>query len=52
LKSGYGEMIWADKSMYKGFWKEGNQCGIGIIHLADGTEKAGTFENNTMVEAL
>jgi len=43
-KEGYGEMYWSDGSIYRGFWKEGVQNGIGIMIFKNGTRIAGFFD--------
>jgi len=46
VKKGYGEMYWADGSIYRGFWDFGLQSGIGLMIFKDGLRKAGFFKDN------
>ena len=39
-------MNWIDGSVYKGDWDSGIQHGLGLMKFADGTKKAGFFEEN------
>jgi hypothetical protein len=52
LKEGYGEMHWADGSIYRGTWDRGVQNGIGIIIFAGGERKAGLFQDNKLIDML
>ena len=52
MKKGYGEMYWADGSIYRGFWDRGIQNGLGIMIFANGTRKAGIFRENVLIELL
>lgn len=52
VKQGYGEMHWADGSVYKGFWNDGVQNGLGIIKTVDGKSKAGVFQDNVLIEMM
>ena len=45
-KKGYGEMYWKDGSIYRGYWDNGVQDGLGIMIFADGLRKAGFFTSN------
>lgn len=45
-------MYWVDNSFYKGAWVKGIQHGQGIMQLADGSVKKGTFENNIFIEEI
>lgn len=38
-------MYWIDGAIYKGYWKEGHQCGYGILQDQKGNIKEGLFEN-------
>ena len=49
---GYGEMYWKDGTIYRGFWGEGQQNGIGLMIFKDGMRKAGVFQNNIYEKAL
>ena len=39
-------MYWADGSIYRGFWENGLQCGLGLMIFKDGVRKAGFFQDN------
>jgi hypothetical protein len=39
-------MYWVDGSVYKGEWLNGQQHGKGVLVMADGRVKDGTFVNN------
>ena len=39
-------MYWVDGSIYRGYWENGVQCGIGIMIFKDGLRKAGFFKEN------
>jgi hypothetical protein len=39
-------MFWNDGSIYKGFWSEGQQHGIGIMIFNSGQRVIGIFHNN------
>jgi hypothetical protein len=39
-------MFWADGSIYRGYWKNGTQDGIGLMIFKDGMRKAGFFSGN------
>lgn len=39
-------MFWADGSIYKGFWENGVQSGLGLMIFQDGMKKAGFFKQN------
>ena len=39
-------MYWVDGSIYRGFWLEGQQHGLGLMIFKDGLRKAGFFEKN------
>ena len=39
-------MFWIDGSIYRGFWENGLQDGVGIMIFKDGTRKAGFFNKN------
>ena len=39
-------MYWVDGSIYRGFWLEGLQHGLGLMIFKDGLRKAGFFERN------
>ena len=45
-------MYWADGSIYRGFWKNGVQCGLGLMIFKDGMRKAGFFEDNIYKKPL
>jgi hypothetical protein len=45
-------MHWADGSVYKGFWNDGVQNGLGIIKTVDGKAKAGVFQDNVLIEMM
>ena len=45
-------MRWTDGSTYKGTWEAGIQQGIGIMIFADGTRRAGIFEQNLFVKSV
>ena len=46
-------MYWADGSIYRGQWGQGGiQNGLGIMIFANGTRKAGFFNDNVLVELL
>jgi len=46
IKHGYGEMYWNDETIFRGYWDEGLQDGIGLMIFKDGERKAGFFEAN------
>ena len=52
VKKGYGEMYWSDGTIYRGFWDNGLQHGVGLMIFKDGVRKAGFFEKNIYVSAL
>ena len=39
-------MLWIDGSIYKGYWENGVQDGLGIMIFPDGFKKIGFFEQN------
>lgn len=45
-------MYWSDGSIYRGFWSEGVQSGLGLMIFKDGMRKAGFFENNVYKKPL
>lgn len=45
-------MTWIDGSIYKGYWKEGIQQGLGIMIFPDGLKKVGFFDKNVYRENL
>jgi hypothetical protein len=45
-------MYWADGSIYRGFWVEGVQHGLGLMIFKDGMRKAGFFEDNIYTAPL
>ena len=45
-------MYWSDGTIYRGYWVDGQQEGLGMMIFKDGMRKAGFFENNIYVEAL
>jgi antitoxin component YwqK of YwqJK toxin-antitoxin module len=45
-------MYWVDGSVYKGFWTNGVQNGLGIMYFPDGQSKAGVFQDNALAEIL
>ena len=45
-------MYWADGTIYRGYWDEGLQTGIGLMIFTDGQRKAGFFENNIYTKPL
>ena len=45
-------MYWNDGTIYKGFWTEGVQNGIGLMIFKDGTRWAGFFNQNIFVAPL
>lgn len=52
VKKGYGEMYWADGSIYRGFWDNGLQQGLGLMIFKDGLRKAGFFNANVYEKPL
>ena len=48
----YGEMYWADGSLYKGNWAKGLQEGLGILKFPDGLVTAGFFKENIYTTPL
>jgi hypothetical protein len=45
-------MYWADGSIYRGFWENGVQSGLGLMIFKDGLRKAGFFEDNIYKKPL
>ena len=45
-------MHWADGSIYRGFWENGVQNGLGMMIFKDGMRKAGFFEENIYLRPL
>ena len=45
-------MTWADGAIYKGFWVNGIQNGLGLMKFSNGLSKAGVFKNNVLIEIL
>jgi hypothetical protein len=45
-------MYWADGSIYRGFWENGVQSGLGLMIFMDGLRKAGFFEDNIYKKPL
>jgi hypothetical protein len=45
-------MYWADGSIYRGFWENGVQSGLGLMIFKDGLRKAGFFEENIYKKPL
>ena len=43
---GYGTYVWADKTLYKGEWMNGEMHGEGLFKLADGRYYQGAFERD------
>jgi hypothetical protein len=52
VRQGYGEMMWIDGSIYKGYWEKGIQHGLGVMIFPDGFKKVGFFDNNIFVTNL
>lgn len=45
-------MFWTDGSIYRGFWRDGTQDGIGMMIFKDGMRKAGFFSSNVYKSPL
>lgn len=45
-------MVWNDGSIYRGYWEEGIQNGLGIMIFPNGFKRIGFFENNIFVQTL
>ena len=45
-------MHWSDGSIYRGFWENGVQNGLGLMIFKDGMRKAGFFEENIYLSPL
>jgi hypothetical protein len=45
-------MYWADGSIYRGFWENGVQTGLGLMIFSDGLRKAGFFDDNIYKKPL
>lgn len=45
-------MTWPDSSVYRGEWQQGVQEGLGIMVYPDGSQRAGLFKGNKLVEDL
>lgn len=45
-------MYWVDGSIYRGFWENGVQSGLGLMIFKDGLRKAGFFSDNIYQKPL
>lgn len=45
-------MEWGDGAIYKGFWVNGVQNGLGLMKFANGLSKAGVFKDNVLMDLL
>jgi MORN repeat len=52
VRNGYGEMVWVDGSVYKGYWENGIQHGLGVMVFPDGFKKIGFFSQNIFTANL
>lgn len=47
-KEGWGEFLWPDGKMYRGWWKSGKQSGVGVFRSPKGEEKWGRLLTELM----
>lgn len=45
-------MTWIDGSIFRGYWEDGIQQGLGVMIFPDGFKKAGFFEENIFKRSL